>query len=140
MRQNVRTSRAPWVALALCLLAPACAADPLLQAQSDDCANGDCSAGPSSNGDDPANFCDDENPCTDDANCTPCSTLPAAERDIYHCTADDELPAFCAGKTGCVHVAWSDPPGQVDGCFPVAGAAEPHPGMCRVGRCVENDG
>jgi hypothetical protein len=94
------------------------------------------------NGDDPACFCDDGNPCTTDVNCTPCSTLPSSERDIDHCTPDDELPPACNGETGCVHVAQTTPPAQIDDCFPVLGASDvdgdAHAGVCRSGVCVDD--
>jgi hypothetical protein len=113
----------------LAALAPACAVDAI-----------DQGAEPASapEGDDPASFCDDQNPCTADANCTPCSALPRAQRDIYHCTPDRELPPFCAGKTGCVHVDLTTPAGQRNDCFPVAGDADLHAGVCRAGVCAEN--
>jgi hypothetical protein len=95
---------------------------------------------PACTGDDPATFCDDENPCTVDVNCTPCSELPAWQHDIYHCTADEELPELCTGHAGCFHAPQTTPAGQVDDCFPVAEAASPHAGSCRVGVCVENGG
>lgn len=90
-------------------------------------------------GDDPEGFCDDCNPCTVDANCTPCSELPRDERDMHRCTPDDELPPFCAGKRGCVHLPVSTPPRQINDCFPVDGDPDLHPGVCRSGTCVEND-
>jgi hypothetical protein len=124
-------------ALFILTLAPGCAVDTTLaEAQSPDCIAGEGCAAPS--GDDPASFCDDDNPCTTDVNCTPCSTLPAAERDMYHCTADADLPALCAGRTGCAHVPLTTPPEQSNDCFPVAGAADVHAGVCRAGTCAEN--
>ncbi len=87
--------------------------------------------------DEPAGFCDDCNPCTADANCTPCSALPRAERDMYHCTPDDEVPAFCAGHTGCVHVPLATATEQSNSCFPVADDADLHSGACRAGVCVD---
>jgi len=90
------------------------------------------------NGSEAATFCDDCNPCTTDVNCTPCSTLPEAERDIYHCTPDLDLPAACVGHLGCVHLPLTTPAGQTDDCFPVVDTTLPHAGVCRVGRCDEN--
>jgi hypothetical protein len=101
-------------------------------------AEGTTAAAPACDGDDPATFCDDCNPCTAKANCTPCSALPEAERDIHHCTADEELPAFCTGRTGCYRVPLTTPAGQIDGCFPVAGASDLHPGSCRAGVCADD--
>jgi hypothetical protein len=124
---------------ALALSLAACAgADPTFDAEPVIAAPGDPSSDLACTGDDPASFCDDCNPCTTDANCTPCSALPAAERDIYHCTADDELPAFCAGRTGCVHVPFSTPAGQIDDCFPVVESVDLHAGACLAGVCVDN--
>ncbi len=119
-------------ALALSLLAalaPACAVDAVDQIVEQ-------ASAPA--GDDPASFCDDQNPCTADANCTPCSALPRAQRDMYHCTPDGELPPFCAGKTGCVHVDLTTPADQRNDCFPVAGAGELRAGVCRAGMCVDD--
>lgn len=93
---------------------------------------------PACAGDDPATFCDDCNPCTVDMNCTPCSTLLPAERDIDHCTADEELPELCAGHAGCVHVAETTPAGQINDCFPVAVDPDLHAGVCRAGACVDD--
>jgi hypothetical protein len=89
-------------------------------------------------GQDAANFCDDCNPCTTDMNCTPCGSLPTAQRDVYRCTADDDLPPLCAGRTGCVHVAVTMPAGQSNDCYPVADESDPQAGVCRAGRCVGN--
>jgi hypothetical protein len=80
-------------ALFLLLAAPACAPEDVLEARSFDCAEGAHCATPFAlDADDPRTFCDDQNPCAATANCTPCSTLPEAQRDIRHCTPDDELP------------------------------------------------
>ena len=124
----------------LALLAPACASEGVLEAQSFDCAAGECAASTTPNGEDPHAFCDDQDPCTTDANCTPCSTLPAEDQDAYHCTADQDLPDFCAGHLGCIHVLLTTPAGVTNSCFPVAGAADLHAGVCRFGTCVENGG
>ena len=122
-------------ALLVVLVAGGCAGEVLVEGPGSEASP---DTGPTCDGDDPANFCDDCNPCTAKANCTPCSSLPEAEQDIYHCTADAELPAFCAGRTGCYRVPLTTPPGQIDDCFPVAGADEPQPGSCRAGVCVDN--
>ncbi len=100
----------------------------------------DSSEGQSLAADDPGASCDDGNPCTAKADCTPCSTVPPEARDTLHCTPDDELPPFCAGRTGCVQVPLTTPAGQVDSCFPVVGASDAHAGSCRAGLCVENEG
>jgi hypothetical protein len=124
----------------LSLLAPACGSAGLLEAQALDCAApGGCAEGQALDGESPTDFCDDHDPCTDDVDCTPCSAVPEDKHDIYHCTADADLPPLCAGRTGCVHVALTTPAGQVDSCFPVAGTAELHAGVCRAGACVENE-
>jgi hypothetical protein len=127
--------------LVLSLSASGCTAETAVaEAQSPDCAAaGECTADPTTDGEDPASFCDDHNPCTDDVNCTPCSALEPPDRNIHRCTADADLPALCAGRTGCVHEPLTTPAGQIDDCFPVAGAADLHAGVCRAGRCAEND-
>jgi hypothetical protein len=122
----------------LALLTPACVAEGVLEAQQAECASGDCLGTTTPDGDDPFTFCDDHDPCTTDANCTPCSTVPAAEQDEYHCTADQDLPSFCEGRTGCVHVPMTTPAGVSDSCFPVADSTDLHAGVCRAGTCVEN--
>ncbi len=105
------------------------------------CASPTCDGTPACDGASAENFCDDCNPCTADANCTPCSALPLEDRDLHHCTMDDELPPFCAGRTGCVHVAPpTTPPQQINDCFPVAGDPDScNAGACQAGVCVEND-
>ncbi len=125
------------VSALLTLVAAGCAAEVLVAGPADGTMP---AAAPACDGDDPATFCDDCNPCTAKANCTPCSSLPAAEQDIQHCTADEELPAFCAGRTGCFRVPLTTPAGQSDDCFPVADAAEARPGVCRAGVCVGDPG
>ncbi len=114
---------------------PSCTAEVLFD---DLPANAAPAAAPTCDGTDPANSCDDCNPCTVKANCTPCSSLPEAERNTQPCTADEDLPAFCAGHTGCYQVPLTTPAGQIDDCFPVAGAAELYAGSCRAGVCVAN--
>lgn len=138
LRRNARPLLV--VAAALTLLTPGCAAEDVTEARFLDCApGGGCAHEPALDGQDPATFCDDHDPCTTDVDCTPCSAVPPGERDIYHCTADEDLPELCAGRAGCVHVPLTTPAGQADSCFPVADAADAHPGVCRAGRCVEND-
>ena len=123
--------RAPLYAAALLgLLAPGCTNEVVV----DEAIQGSTAC----ESDEPASFCDDCNPCTADANCTPCSALPRAERDIHHCTPDDEMPAFCAGHTGCVHMPLADAAEESNGCFPVAGGADLHSGTCRAGVCVDD--
>ena len=121
------------------LLASACGVEVVGGSdQGEGCEGADCVEASACDGDDPAGFCDDCNPCTADANCTPCSELPEDERDMRHCTRDDQLPAFCAGKRGCVHEDVSAAAGETNGCFPVAGDDDLHAGSCRAGVCVEN--
>jgi hypothetical protein len=131
-----------WGAAAiLCLVAPGCAAEIVVEGATPGGAGTDREAvSPACSGDDPQSFCDDCNPCTDEANCTPCSTLPPSQQDIYHCTPDEELPGFCIGRTGCVHVPMTTPAGQTASCFPVADAADPHAGVCDAGTCVDDEG
>jgi len=121
----------------LALVGAGCAASVLVEGQ-EAAAGAPAVAASACDGEDPATFCDDCNPCTAKANCTPCSALPEAERDIYHCTADEELPAFCAGRLGCYHIPLTTAEGQSDDCFPVAGADDPHAGACRAGVCVDD--
>jgi len=131
-----------WAAVLASLAAPGCAPeDGVDEARLLDCADqaGCAQHDAARDADDPRAFCDDHDPCTADANCTPCSALPPDERDIYHCTEDEDLPVFCAGRTGCVHVPMTTPAGQINSCFPVADAADGHSGVCRAGRCVDND-
>jgi hypothetical protein len=122
----------------LALLAPGCASEGVLEASEPECSSGDCLTSTTPDGEDPHAFCDDQDPCTTDANCTPCSTLPAADQDAYHCTADQDLPDFCAGHLGCIHVLLTTPPGVTNSCFPVAGDADLHAGVCWFGTCVDN--
>jgi hypothetical protein len=122
-----------------CLLFAGCSAEDVSTARAANCDAGECVRDPVLDGADPQTFCDDHNPCTEDANCTPCSSLPAGEHDIFHCTADDELPSSCAGKTGCVHEPLTTPAGQRNACFPVADAASLEAGVCDRGTCVAND-
>lgn len=82
-------------------------------------------------------FCDDDNPCTVDANCTPCSSLPPEQRDIYHCTEDTAVPSWCI-TSGCAHMPVTTPDGQVNDCFPVSDADPLRAGVCRNGACVDN--
>lgn len=133
--------RAPmgWLALAIGLIAAGCNHEIVDEATLASCADGDCGIDPACDGDSPAMFCDDCNPCTADANCTPCSALPPERREMRQCTPDDELPAFCAGRTGCVHVAVTTPEGQRNACFPVAGDPELQAGVCWAGTCVEDE-
>jgi hypothetical protein len=134
-----QTSSLPCLlALVLALVPTACTAEVLVEAPATEI-GASTAADPACQGDDPATFCDDCNPCTEKANCTPCSALPASERDIYHCTADEELPGFCAGRTGCFHVPLTTPEGQSASCFPVADATEARAGVCDVGRCVDGE-
>jgi hypothetical protein len=126
------------LALFVALIAPACAPESVAVVRDSVCEPSGCAPAPAEDGDDPAKFCDDHNPCTTDANCTPCTSLPPEQRDIYHCTADIELPGFCEGKTGCVHVAMTTPGEKINTCFPVAGDADLHSGVCRAGTCAEN--
>src|SRR5512140_1906107 len=105
-------------ALFLLLAAPACAPESVLEARSFDCAEGaDCASPFALDPEDPRTFCDDQNPCTEKANCTPCSALPPEQRDMDHCTPDAELPPFCEGRSGCVHVPRTTPAGQINDCF-----------------------
>ncbi len=130
-----------WAAALLCLCAVGCVSEIVVDTPAVDGADpAEQVADPACAGTDPQTFCDDCNPCTEKANCTPCSTLPPAEQDIYHCTADEELPGFCVGRTGCVHVPLTTPPGQSASCFPVAGAETLHPGVCRAGTCADDAG
>jgi hypothetical protein len=119
--------------LLLALVAAGCSAEVLVERPAAERAPVE---GRACDGDDPDTFCDDCNPCTAKANCTPCSALPETDRDIHRCTADEELPAFCTGRTGCYHVPLTTPAGQSNDCFPVAGAADLEPGVCRAGVCV----
>jgi hypothetical protein len=136
-RVRLRLSFAAGAVLTLWL--PACAPDGVLEAEERDCATTGACADPLLEGDDPATLCDDHDPCTTDADCTPCSTLSPSEQDLYHCTADGDLPPFCAGRTGCVHVPLTTPAGQIDSCFPVAGASDLRSGVCRAGACVDDE-
>ena len=139
-------ARAPWwIGIVISVVAAGCSdsgggggAD-VERAWQASCASPACAGEPACDGEAPASFCDDCNPCTVDANCTPCSTLPPAERDIRHCTMDDELPPFCEGRTGCAHVPRTTPASQINDCFPVAGDPDLHAGACQAGVCVEND-
>jgi len=58
---------------------------------------------------------------------------------MRRCTADDELPPFCAGRTGCVHAPLTTPEEQSNDCFPVAGDPDLHAGACLSGVCVDNE-
>lgn len=141
----------------ICLALAGCAPEALTSARQSECVGDDsaadegihpsalprkCSEVNDCDGDDPEDFCDDCNPCTVDANCTPCSSLAAAERSFRTCTEDAELSAVCAGpdgpRTGCVHAPLTTKTVQIDTCFPVADAIDLHAGVCDVGRCVEN--
>jgi hypothetical protein len=138
VRDSYLGARAALLAI-VCLAAAACVTEPVGEAVQSACAGAACAAAPACDGDAPDTFCDDCNPCTADANCTPCSTLPPEQRDMYHCTADERLPRFCAGKTGCVHVPLTTPADRINDCFPVAGDPDLHAGACLSGTCVEND-
>lgn len=116
-----------------------CGGEAVLEAEAASCEGEACLAAPGCDGEATDGFCDDCNPCTADANCTPCSALPPAQRDMRRCTADDDLPAFCAGKVGCVHVPLTTATEVRNVCFPVAGDPEIHPGVCLRGVCVENE-
>jgi hypothetical protein len=126
--------------LAFALSASACTASRVAEARSFDCVEGtDCESGEiACDGDDPATFCDDCNPCTADANCTPCDELPVAIRDARHCNVSGSMPAFCAGKTGCVHVAMTTPAEVQNSCFPVADEGPVRAGVCNTGVCIAN--
>jgi hypothetical protein len=138
-RAIVRARAKGWFALALGLIALGCHSEVVDEATFASCAGGECGIEPACDGDSPEMFCDDCDPCTIDANCTPCSALPVEQRSMRQCTPDEELPAFCAGRTGCAHVAVTTPEGQRNACFPVKGDPELHPGTCWKGTCVEND-
>jgi hypothetical protein len=129
-----RRSFVPALLALLCLAAAGCSVELVDDAVEASCAGSSCAEDQAPSGD----TCDDGDPCTADADCTPCSALPPSERSDGRCTPDDELPAFCEGKTGCVHAPMTTPAGQVDSCFPVAGDADLHAGACRAGVCVEN--
>ncbi|MFT3774383.1 MAG: hypothetical protein QM820_54180 [Minicystis sp.] len=131
MNRSLRAARPAPLLVVLCLAAAACGAEVETSAVSD-LSGAEAAA-------EPPTSCDDDNPCTADANCTPCSALPEALWDIHHCTSEDELPPFCAGRTGCVHVPLTTPAAQINDCFPVAGDPDLHAGACLAGVCVEND-
>jgi hypothetical protein len=133
-KSGVRATSMVWV----CALSAACGPEDVVSAVQKDCVDSLCSDLNDCDGDDPEAFCDDCNPCTTDVNCTPCSALAPADRNIHSCTEDAELDAICAGELGCVHASLTTPVAQINACFPVAGALELHSGACLEGVCVEN--
>lgn len=132
----LRAGRRLAALLALSGLA-ACAPEPLTTVAQRECVGERCSEvnDCEAEADD---FCDDCNPCTIDLNCTPCSALPEAERDVHTCTEDAELPASCAGRTGCFHEPLTTKTIQINACFPVADDPALHAGVCAEGVCTEN--
>ncbi|APR87786.1 hypothetical protein A7982_13135 [Minicystis rosea] len=143
MEQQRFGARAPWwLGLLIGIVAAGCSGNDggeIEEARLGSCASPECAGEAACNGDAVESFCDDCNPCTVDANCTPCSALPAEERDLRHCTMDEDLPPFCAGHTGCVHLPLTTPAFQINACFPVANDPDLHAGACQAGVCVEND-